>query len=160
MQIRFRIQNVEKVQDYLKTVPRGTIRTAIKAFTEYVIGDSRHGLRHDDPYKQTTRQQVYGRQWESDKQRAYVMSRIKSGEIKLGQRQHSPTEASKGYGYKLRAGGYGATITNDKEGAYWTRVWNKWPTWRKVGKVIADSMKGAMRHATAAVNKYLKSKGR
>ena len=160
MEIRFRVHNVEKVQAFLKTITRRSQKEAVKAFTEYVIGDSNHGLRHDDPYQQTTRKAVYGQQWKSDKQRAYVMARIRSGEIKLGQRQHSPTEASQGYGYKLRAGGYGATITNAKEGAYWSRVWNKWPKWRTVGKVIADNMAGAIRSAIAAVNRALREKGR
>jgi len=112
------------------------------------------------PYKQTTRKAVYGRQWESDKQRAYVMSKIKSGEIVLGQRQRSPTDASSGYAVKETRGGYGATITNEKPGAFWSRVWNKWPRWRTVNKVVDDNIKGAMRHATARVNAFLRKRGR
>ena len=158
--IRQPIRNLANVQAYLKTVPHGTKRAAIVGMTEYVIGDSGHGLKHDDPYSQTTRKKVYGQQWESDKQRRYVMAKIRSGEIVLGQRRNSPTKASQGYAYRTTNNGYAATIYNDEPGAYWSRAWNRWPRWRSVKKVIDDNIKGAMRHATAAVNKVLRTKGR
>lgn len=153
------IRNLDRVIAYLKTVPHGTKRAAVKAIAEYLVGNERHGFRHDDPYRRTTRAAVYGRQWESDAQRAYVMARIREGSIKLGQRARMPTDASKGYGYKLTHGGYGATITNSTEGAYWTRVWEGWKNWRPAMKVVQDNMKGAIRHAVAAVNAALRRKG-
>ena len=152
------IRGIEKVQAYLRKVPRGAMKVAIPAITEYIIGDGSHGLSHDDPYKQTTRQAVYGRQWESDKQRKYVMAMIKSGEIVLGKRKNSPTNSSKGYTTKITRGGYGATITNSEPSTYWARVWGGWKNWRSYTKVVEDNIKGAMRHATAAVNAFLRSK--
>ena len=154
------IRNLDKVQAFLKTVPFGAMKIAIVAFTEYVIGNERHGLRHDDPYIPTTRRAVYGQQWESEAQRRYVMAAIKRGEIVLGQRQRMPTEASQGYGYHTTNSGYGATITNTEPGAYWSREWGGWKNWRSALKVIRDNMKGAMRHTTAEVNKYLRQKGK
>jgi hypothetical protein len=56
------------------------------------------------------------------------------------------------------------TIYNPKPGAYWTRDENGQTRQhamagrRKVTKVIADNMKGAIRHALAAVNKWLNGK--
>ena len=152
------IRGIKEVQAYLKTVPRGAVKAAIVAVTEYIISDSRHGLRHDDPYKRTTRKAVYGKTFESDKQRRYVMAKIRSGEIVPGQRKYVPTKASGGYVNTETRDGY--TITNTQPGAFWSRVWAKWPKWRHVNKVVKDNMRGAMRAATSEVNKFLKSKGR
>jgi len=151
------IRNLKKVQDYLKKLPRGTMKAAIVAITEYIIGNEKHGLRHDDPYKQTTRKKVYGRTFESDKQRKYVMAAIADGRIKIGQRKPNP-DKTRGYGYKLTNNGYNATITNESEGAYWARVWGGWRNWRNVAKVVNANIKGALRHATAEVNKVLNKK--
>ena len=51
MQVKFRVRNVKAVQDFLKSVPRGAVPVALKAFAEYVLGNDRHGLRHNEPYK-------------------------------------------------------------------------------------------------------------
>ena len=173
MNLRFGpIRNLVKVQTYLKTVPRGAMKAAIVAVTEYFIGNSQHGLAHDDPYKQTTRAKVYGGGhgtfsngaplpdgFYSEAQFHYVMAAINDGTIKIGQRNPSPTDASKGYGYKLTNSGYNATITNTEQGAYWSRGWGGWRNWRGVPKVLSDNMKGAIRSAIAAVNKVLSKKG-
>jgi len=163
--IKYVIRNVKEVQAYLSTVPRDTVRVAIEAIAKYVIGEEgapgagRHGLMHDDPYKQTTRAAVYGRTFESDKQRAYVMAAIRSGEIKIGQRSPKQTDASQGYGYNLTNNGYGATIKNEKPGAYWSRVWGGWKNWRTIPQVISDNMRGAIRHANTEIKKFLSRKG-
>ena len=154
------VRNIDKVNAYLKKVPRGTIPEAIEGVAEYIVGDSRHGLKHDDPYKQTTRKRVYGQTFKSDAQRKYVMAAIKSGEIKIGVRTPNPTEASSGYKHKMTNNGYNASISNEKPGAYWTRVWRGWTNWRSTNKVVSDNIKGALRHATARVNKWLRKNGR
>src|SRR5574343_84065 len=154
------IRGLDSVQQFIKALPYRTKREAIIGVAEYLVGDSRHGFRHDDPYRRTTRRAVYGQQWESDAQRRYVMAAIKSGEIVLGQRRPNPTDASKGYGYKLTNSGYGANITNEKPGAYWTRVWGGWRNWRNTMQVIRDNIRGALRHALARVNAVLRRKGR
>jgi hypothetical protein len=154
------IRNLDRVIAYLKTVPHGTKRAAIKAIAEYLVGNQRHGFRHDDPYRKTTRAAVYGKQWESDAQRAYVMARIREGIIVLGQRARTPTDASKGYEVKYTQGGYNATITNSQPGAHWTRVWEGWRNWRPAMKVVQDNIKGALRSAVSAVNAELRKKGR
>lgn len=152
------IKNIDKVTAYLQSVPRGAKKEAIIGIAEYLVGDGSHGLSKDDPYKQTTREAVYGRPFESDRQRRKVMAMIRSGEIVIGQRKYNPTQASEGYGYKLTNGGYGATITNTEEGAHWTRAWGGWKNWRPYMKVVEDNIRGALRHATARVNAVLRKK--
>ena len=152
--IKFHPRNIKEINAYLKTVPRGVKRVAGKAIAEYIVGNEQHGLKHDDPYKQTTRRRVYGQQWESDKQRKYVMAKIRSGEIVLGQRARKPTTASGGYAVKETRDGY--AITNPLPSAFWSRVWAKWPRWKHYNKVIDDNMKGAMRAANREVDKWIK----
>ena len=154
--IKISVRNIDRVHAFLRTIPQGAKRHASKAFSEYIVGDSRHGLKHDDPYQQTTRKAVYGQQWKSEKQRKYVMGAISRGEIVLGQRKHSPTKASQGYAVSQTRDGY--VIVNKEPGAFWSRVWNKWPRWKHTNEVIKNNMKGAMRHTVGAVNKFLRSK--
>ena len=149
------LRNYKPVAAMLKRIPHGSKKEAVIGIAEYLVGNEQHGFRKDDSYRQTTRAAVYGKQWQSDAQRRYVMAAIRSGEIVLGQRKNTPTDASRGYGYKLTYGGYGATITNDKEGAYWTRIWGGWKNWKNAGEVVTNNIKGAMRHAVARVNRIL-----
>ena len=154
------IRNFENVQAFLKDLPHGTKRAAIIALAEYLVGNESHGFSHDDPYKQTTRKAVYGKTFESDAQRRYVMAAIRDGRIKIGVRNPDPTKASRSYGYKLTNNGYGATITNAESGAYWTRVWRGWKNWRETSKVIGDNINGALKHAMAAVNDVLRKRAK
>lgn len=152
------IKNLDKVQAYLKQVPHGTKREAVIGIAEYLVGDSRHGFKHDDPYMQTTREKVYGQTFFSERQRKKVMAMIRSGEIVIGSRKYSPTQSSEGYGFKPTNNGYGAVITNDSPGAYWTRIWRGWKNWKSSAQVIQSNIKGALRHATARINSILKKK--
>ena len=165
------VRGIEKVQAYLRKVPRGAMKVAIPAITEYIIGDGSHGLSHDDPYKQTTRKAVYGGGhgtfsngnplpdgFYSEKQFGYVMAAIKSGEIVLGKRRNNPTASSQGYTTKITRGGYGATIENSEPSTFWARKWGGWKNWRSYTKVVEDNIKGALKHATTAVNAFLRSK--
>jgi len=154
------IRGLDSVQQFIKALPYRTKREAVIGVAEYLVGDSRHGFRHDDPYRRTTRRAVYGQQWESDAQRRYVMAAIKDGRIKIGQRKNTPTNASSGYRMRLTSNGYGATIYNDEEGAYWSRSWGGWKNWRNNQKVVAANIKGALRAGMAAANRWLKSKGK
>lgn len=154
------IRNIEAVNKFIGELPYGTRKAAIEAVAEYIVGDSNHGLKHDDPYKQTTRLRVYGRTFESDAQRRYVMAAIADGRIVIGQRKYSPTRSSEGYGYKTTNDGYNATITNTSPGAYWARGWGGWRNWREFTKVVEDNLRGAMRHAMAGVNEWLKTHGK
>lgn len=163
------LRNVEKLQAFLKTVPRGMVRAAVRAFAEYVIGNSYHGFRHDQPYKYVSRAKAYGKVssdapagYFSKRQFRYVMAKIASGEIKPGQRRNIPTHASGGYEVKETRGGYGASIVNQEAGAYWTRSDKRQPRqltmvgWKRAAQVVASNAVGAIRHAKAAVARLLK----
>ena len=136
MNISGGIQGIAKVKKYLAKVPHGTKKAAIYAIAEYIKGDERHGFSHDNPYRKTTRKAVYGRSFESDAQRRYVMWMIRNG-VWSGQRMRTPTDASDSYEIQITKGGYGANIISNSEGAYYTRIWRGW----KTGRVIKMSFK-------------------
>lgn len=170
MSFKFVIRNDKVVKKALRDTGRGLLKIAIVALTEYIIGDRRHGLKHDDPYKFVSRKRAYGKV--SDAPAGYFswaqfryVAKITEGFTKFG-RKNSPTNSSESWGYVLTKGGYGATLTNFAPSTKWIRGENtqaRQPTkvgWRKVSVVIKDNIRGAMRHVGAEVNKFLKSKAR
>lgn len=154
------IRNLAQVQYFLKRLPRGTIRVALKAFAEYLIGDSGHGLRHEPGYRYVSRAKAYGDTFVSDKQRKWFWAN--GGPDMIGNNRTGQTSA--GYGYQETRGGYGINITNSTPGAYYTQsdagqaAQPALVGWRKVTANIKGNIHGALRSATAAVNQYLRSK--
>lgn len=170
MEFKFVVRNDKTVKKILRDVGRGMLKTAIVALTEYIIGDKRHGLKRDDPYKFVSRARAYGKV--SDAPAGYFswaqfryVAKITEGFTKFG-RKNNPTNSSESWGYTLTKGGYGATLTNTAPSTKWIRgekTQARQPAlvgWRKVSAVIRDNIKGAMRHVGAEVNKYLKSKSK
>ena len=60
MQVKSSVRNVKRVQDFLKSLPRGVRIAAMRAIAEYIIGDDSRGLKHypmrvqhdkDNPYQ-------------------------------------------------------------------------------------------------------------
>lgn len=166
------IKNLDKVKAYLAEVPRGVKKAAVLAIAEYMVGDDTHGFKKDQPYKYVSRASAYGNVakdgapagYFSWKQFRFVMAAISKGDIVPGTRKYSPTQASESYAYTLTNGGYGAQITGNAEGAYWTRDNNAQPRqlarvgWRKAADVISTNIAGAIRHATAAVSAALRER--
>lgn len=160
MQIKFRIRNVEAVQSFLRAIPRGAVKVALEAFTDYIIGDESHGLRHADPYKFVTRKSAYGFSFFTDKQRRWFFWALKTGKIDPGSGKRTG-ESTAAWKAVPRNDGYRFTVQNNTAGGYWTRHDKKQARqlgkvgWRKIMTVLADNYKGGIRHAVAAVKKYL-----
>lgn len=157
MNVKFNVRGVKELQTFLKTVPRGTVYSALKAFTEYVIGNEFHGLKHNETYKYVSRKTAYGQTFVSDKQRRWFFAN--NMQDKIGNNRTGRT--SDGWQYVMKSD-YRFTITNPEPGAYWTRDDKgqaRQPAmvgWRKITQVIADNFDGAIRSATAAVSRWLK----
>lgn len=160
MNVKFKIRNVEAVQSFLRSVPRGALRVALEAFTEYIVGNESHGLKHNDPYKYVTRKSAYGVSFFTDKQRRWFWAN--GGPDMIGKPRTGKT--SEAWRAVPSAGGYQFKITNDTAGAYHIRDdagQARQPAkvgWRKVSKVLADNYLGGIRAAVAAVRKHLASK--
>ena len=164
MQIKFRIRNVEAVQSFLRAIPKGAVRVALEAFTEYVVGNEAHGLRHADPYKYVTRKAAYGFSFFTDKQRRWFFWALNTGKIDPGSGKRTG-ESTAAWKAVSRNDGYRYTISNNTVGGYWTRHDTRQARqlgkvgWRKIMTVLADNYKGGIRAAVAAVKKYLDKKG-
>ncbi len=158
--IRIEVRGLEKVTKMLKDLPRGTIGAAIEAYTDYLIGNEQHGLKHYPAYKYISRKSAYGTTFFSDRQRRWFFAALKSGKLVLPYRRTDT----------LRNGWV-------KTGTKWQRIIrNRTPYigvvmgeseqsrmskkigWRKVSAVIESNAKGALRAAQQAVSSYLKSK--
>lgn len=157
MNIRFKVRDMQAVKDYIKTVPYGAVKVALRAFTEYIVGDERHGLKHPDPYKYVSRKSAYGVTFFTDKQRRWFWAN--GGPDMIGNnRTGASTDA---WIMTPSSNGYNYTVTNPTPGAYFTRSDDgqaRQPArvgWRVVSKVIADNFAGAVRHMVAEVKKHL-----
>jgi hypothetical protein len=156
--ITAKLRGVEELNKFLKSLPHGTMKAAIAAMAEYMLGDTSHGLRHYPPRVNHGLGNPY--KWQSDKQRrAYF--------------------ASDGFG-----GGIPSTRTNElrngwaaSQDPYRKTLFNRLPyaryvmggdqqrghkadKWRTLVKVIEDNIKGGMRSATQAVAHWIKTKGK
>ena len=158
METKFVVRGVERVQEYLKSLKRGTVRVALDAITDWFIGTDRRGLRHMPPYKYASRKRAYGVTFFTAKQRRWFWAN--GGPDMIGNNRTGKTSA--GWYAQETRGGYGRSLINNEQGAYYTRSDNgqaRQPAlagWRKVSAVIASNLSGAIRHAQAAVNAFLK----
>jgi hypothetical protein len=161
MEIKINVRGIDKVQAYLKELPRGVVKVALAAIAEYILGDGLRGLKKYPPYKHVTRRKAYGRTFKSDKQRRYVMAAIADGRIAPGY-PHRTGRTQRGYVANVTNGGYGIRITNSEAGAYYTASdtgqarLNALVGWRKVSEIVQANINGAIRHANAKVREYLK----
>lgn len=160
MDLKADVRKIPQVIAFLKTLPRGLVRVVLPAIAEYIVGDGRHGLKRYQPYKYVSRRKAYGKPFQSDKQRGYVMAQIRAGRIDPGV-PHRTGKTQRGYHVVVRNNGYRVAIVNQTRGAVYTRHdrlqarLNLLAGWRKTSTVIVSNIKGALRHATAQANQYL-----
>lgn len=160
--IKFQVRGLEEVNAFLKSLPRGTMRAAIKAFSEYMLGNEQHGLRHYVPEKRVTRTQAYGRPFQTDKQRRWFFANLKSGALKIPYQRTGKLRDN----WKIQGSEYQKTIKNKLPYApYVMGIAGQSRMSRKIGwkswlEVVQSNMKGAMRSATMAVARWIKTKGR
>jgi hypothetical protein len=156
--IKLEVRNLDKVNAFLKSLPRGTMRAAIEAFTEYMLGNERRGLRYNPPRVQHGPGNPY--QWQSEKQRrAYFATNGFGGGIPYKRTGN----LSAGWQARYTSGGYQSKIINTTPYAQYVQgdrqqMGHFADKWRHAYKVMADNFAGAMQAARQAVNKWLKSR--
>lgn len=155
--IKIAVKGIENVQAFLRALPLGTKTVAGRAVAEYLVGDVSHGLRHYPPYKHVPYSEIGG--FKSDKQRRYVMARIREGTIDPG------ISASTGYfrdAWQISGEAPRYNIVNDVAYAGFLvgnaeqSLHSQKQGWRKISQTIADNIDGAFRHAIAKVNEWLR----
>jgi hypothetical protein len=158
MQVKFNVRNLEKIQTYLASLPRGVVRVAIAAIGEWMVGTDDRGLRHSPAYKYVSRAQA-GYKKMSAKMRGWFWAN--GGPDMIGNNRTGATAN----GWKAVAGnnGYRLSLQNSTPGAFYTMSDTGQAAqpakvgWRRVSAIVQSNMAGAMRHATAAVRALLKS---
>jgi len=160
LNIRFIPRNLEKVQAYLRSLPKGVSDAALKAYTTYQVGTQAHGLKHYSPYRYIPIKRAGG--FKSDRQRRFVMAKIREGTIDPG----VPHRTGKGQrGWTITKTSRGYTIKNSETSMIYSMddarqaTLNRLAGWRKVSQSIQDNHAGAMRSANAAVRAFLAKKG-
>lgn len=157
--ISVKVRNLEQVKKWISDLPRRLRGVATEAMAEWFIGDGRRGLKHYPPYKHITRKSAYGKTFVSDKQRRYVMAKIRSGEIDPGF-PHRTGNYQRGWRVKneltksviTNQVPYARFVGGDEEQA---RL-NAKVGWRTISEIISTNIAGAIRHAQAAINKVIK----
>lgn len=156
--LRVRVRNLEPVQAYIASVPRGVKGEAVQQIADYLIGDERHGLKHYPAYRYVSRRQAYGRVFFSERQRRWFFAALNSGEL------HIPYRRTFALRQAWEKGDdrwrpvirnplpYAPHVMDDERQSRMSRKMG----WRTVGKVIEDNLKGALRMAGYAVQRWLK----
>lgn len=150
----------DDIKKWLQGIQRGFKSKAMNAFTEYIIGNESHGLKHEPAYKYVSRKKAYGVTFFSDKQRKWFFAALNDGRIKPGVNNRTGLQSNswavKGENTTRQ------TIYNTAPGSRYTmgnRTQANQPRlvgWRKISDVVSSNMKGAIRYAQQKVNKWIK----
>ncbi len=158
MNIRFNpIRGLKEIKELITALPRGVKHAFMQAFSEYIVGNEQHGLKHEPTQKTHDENNPY--QWTSEKQRKAFFATDGFGRGIPTVRTH---EGVNSWTVKLQ----------DSD---WTRVriegGNKFVQgddqqrghavdgWRKYTDIVATNIKGAMDKGLAAVNRILQAAG-
>ena len=158
--ISVRVSGVKEFQDFIKTLPRGVKVTAMREIATYVIGNDRRGLKHEAAYKHVTRKSAYGKTFQSDKQRRYVMARIRSGEITPGKSQRTHAYSQDWRQEPKTSDWRRVDVLNTQPHAGWVGGANQARLnakvgWRKAVNIVQTNINGAIQSAQRAVDKWI-----
>jgi hypothetical protein len=160
MQINILVRGVEKVVSFLSIIPKNIMRVALDASANYLMGaggGKGNKLSIYPAYRYVSRRSAYGKPFKNQAQQAYVMSKIKSGEIRIPYNRTNLLDSSwKAHGmgsfYKrelVNACLYAPFVIGDKQSRHEALVgWRKYYT--------AD-FAGAINYAKSAVRLFLQS---
>ena len=156
--ISFKVRGLEEVQAFLKALPRGTMKVAIAAMSEYILGDDTHGLRHYPPRRSHGAGNPY--RWQSEKQRRAFFATKGFGKGIPSKRSYELLR-----GWQQSVDPYRKTLFNRVPYAKYVmgnqqQIGHTTDGWRKIGKVITDNVKGGMLRARQAVAKWIANKGK
>lgn len=160
--IKISQKGLEEVRAFIKDLPRGVKIAAMRAATEYLIGDASHGLKHEPAYKWVTRQAAYGVSFFTDRQRAWFFANLDNLNVGQDNRTH---EIQNAWTAKEANSDWNTVkIENSANGVDWVmgKGQARLPAkvgWRKWADVVASNLDGAIQRAQQAVNAWIKSKG-
>jgi hypothetical protein len=158
--IKTSVRGVEQLKAFFAKLPPAARKIAAFEIAIHLIGDDTRGLRHYVGYRYVSRKSAYGQTFSSDKQRRYVMAKIRSGEIAPGS-PHRTNTLKRGWEFKRTGGGYGAQIYNAVPYAGYVMGDNlqaRQPAkvgWRTMGAVISTNIKSAIKRAERVIQDWI-----
>lgn len=148
------VYGIEELNRKLAAWPLAAQNAAVDATSEYLL----EVVRTYPPYAHITYKAAYGG-FKSDKQRKYVMARIREGTITPGVKNRSQRFRR---GWKVIDKGtssmivnevpYGRFLMGDAEQARMPKMIG----WKKLGNIIKERMKEIERRARAAIKKVMR----
>lgn len=160
-ELKIKVRNAERVKEFISSLPRNLRGLATKAMAEWFVGTGQRGLKRYPAYRYITRRLAYGKTFVSERQRHYVMARIREGTIDPGAPHRTGNYQR---GWQIIDKGVRTQIVNNVPYAGFVggdetqaRL-NKKVGWRTVSEIVATNIAGAIRHANAAIGAWLKGK--
>ena len=155
--VAIEVAGLDELIEKLGKLPDDVQDEAIEAVNAYLL----NVLKSYPPYAYVPYKRAYGG-WFSDKQRRYVMARIREGTIKPGTPNRSQQFAKGwdvlGYGRKsmiVNQTPYGPYLVGDSEQARMPKKIG----WKKLGDTIKDRMEEIYRRADIGVKNAIKKLG-
>lgn len=158
MNIKFSVRGVSELKAFLASVPRGAAIVVMRAFAEYIVGDESHGLKHEPEQKVHNENNPY--QWQSEKQRKAFFATDGFGQGIPTVRTHegvnswTVTEQNSNWTQTKIEGG-----NKFVQGDFQQRG-HKADGWRTYLEILATNTAGALRHANAKLNEWMRSKAK
>jgi hypothetical protein len=154
--------NPPNLAQVISDLPRSVRGPATEAAAIYLVGNSSRGLSHYPGYAYISRASAYGSSFFSDKQRRYVMAKIRSGEIQPGY-PHRTGRLQRGWSI-IQSGAATRVINAEPYAVYvvgdpgQSRHEEK-AGWRRIGLIVASNEKGMIQAADRAAQDIIKALG-
>lgn len=150
------VRGLETFSDFISTFARQYRGMVTETIADDLIGTSQRGLRHYPAYKHVRRRSVYNPPFKSDRQRRFVMARIREGRIdpgvphRTGRYQRS---------WKRVGSGVNSRIEGElPHGSFPDRLSAR-VGWRNPQEIVDSNVQHAITAAERAVQKMINEKG-
>ncbi len=154
--VKVSFTGLKEVQAWLATLPHGVRVAFMRAYTEYMIGNEQHGLKHEPGYRYVTPFQSFSDDpAKAARQRGWIFTHL--DQIGHDNRTH---EISNGWQSAETSDWTRVKIANDAPGVGWvmgskqTRQ-SRAAGWRRYMDVVASNMSGAFSAGLRAVQAIL-----
>lgn len=155
LNVRVSIRNIDAWKAFLARIPHGVKGVAMMVFAKYILGDSRHGLRHPAAYRYVSRRSAYGRTWFSAAQRRWFFANgAKVGNFRTGKLMAGwSIQGTSTRVYLVNKVPYAGFVIGEGQARQPKKV-----GWKTAMEVVRNNWAGAIRAAQAAVNAWLGSR--
>jgi hypothetical protein len=148
------VANIKEVMVEIKNMTKKSTVVGLKAFAQYIYGDSSRGLRKYPSYRYISRKNAYGQTFVSDKQRRWFWAN--GGPDMIGDHRTGATRQA--WTMNVQDGGYRIVLENRSKGAYYTMHDSGQAAqpglvgWNKAMDVVKSQIGRAIHKAIQAIN--------